>query len=328
MKKILITGGAGYLGCVLAKKLLNSGYFVRILDPLIFGREPLTEFIDHSNFDLQVGVIEDNYMLDKCLNGIDAVIHLAGLSNDPSCELDAELTKKVNVEATEVLLRLSKQKGVERLIYASSCSVYGFTSGSVVNEKDELNPLTAYAKSKVACEKLILPEASDDFTVVCLRKATLYGPSPRMRFDLVVNTLTGMAISERKIIINGGKQWRPFLHVEDAADAYLFVLEEDKKKINGEVFNLGDNKDNLTIIDLAKKVANLIPGTEVIYSDSPDKRSYCVNFDKINSFGWKTRLTIDHGISGIKKMFDRGQISDFRDLNYFNIKRIISYLNV
>ena len=328
VKRILITGGAGYVGSILTKKLLAKGYFVRVLDPLIFGKDALHDAISNPNFDLQIGLVEDSYMLDKCLDGINAVVHLAGLSNDPSCELNADLTQKSNVDATKVLLALCKKKGVERLVYASSCSVYGFTEDRVMTEEGALNPLTAYARSKVECEALILNEANDAFTVVCLRKATLYGPSPRMRFDLVVNTLTGMAISEGQVVINGGRQWRPFLHVEDAADAHLFMLEADKNKINRQVYNIGSNEENVRIIDLAETVVKLLPNIKMSNSDSPDSRSYRVNFDKVNAVGWKTKLTIKDGIIGIKKMFDEGKIRDFRDLNYFNIKRMLSYLNI
>jgi|CXWL01.1.fsa_nt_gi nucleoside-diphosphate-sugar epimerase len=328
MEKILITGGAGYVGSLLAKRLLQRGYKVRVLDQLIFGKEPLHSIANDPDFDLQIGLVEDNYMLSKCLDGIDAVIHLAGLSNDPCCELNSDLTQKANVDATKVLLQLSEKKGVKRIIYASSCSVYGFTENRVVDEQSPVNPLTAYARSKTACEDLVLNGVHKDLVTVCLRKSTLYGPSPRMRFDLVINTMTGMAISDGRIIINGGEQWRPFLHVEDAVDVHLFMLTADAQKINRQVFNVGSNDQNVKIADLAKNVARCVPDVEISISDSPDHRSYRVNFDKINGIGWKTKFTIDDGIRGIKEMFDTGEIKDFRDLNYFNIKRMLSYLNI
>lgn len=328
MKKILVTGGAGYVGTVLVKKLLDKGYAVRILDQLVFGKEPLRELALHPHFDLEVGVVEDKYMVKKCLQDVDVIIHLSGLSNDPSCEINQDLTRKANVEATKILLDLAKANGVRRFIYASSCSVYGFTEGAVVTEESQINPLTAYAKSKVDCESIILPEAKDDFVVVCLRKATIYGPSPRMRFDLVINTMTGTAKGENRITINGGEQWRPFLHVEDAADAYIFMLEADAKKINGHIFNVGSNEQNVKIADLAYNVAKLIPAAKVELSPSPDNRSYRVSFDKINTLGWKATRTIDEGILGVAEMFNDGRVKDFHDLNYFNIRRMITYLNV
>jgi len=328
MKKIFITGGAGYLGHVLIKKLIDKGYFVTIVDPLIFGQQLYKELFNHPNVDFQIGVAEDIYVLEKSLKDIYAVIHLSGLSNDPSCELNEDLTRKSNIDASKILVNLCKEVGVKRFIYASSCSVYGFTGDEIVNENSPLNPLTAYSKSKVASEELVLKEKTDDFVVVCLRKSTLYGPSKRMRFDLVVNTMTGTAISEGKIIINGGEQWRPFLHVSDAADAYIHMIETDKNMINGQTYNVGCNEDNHMIRDIAKKVANVIPNTEVEMNETPDKRSYLVNFDKIYETGWKTKLTVEDGILGVKKLFDTGFIKNFRDINYFNIKRMITYLNI
>ncbi len=328
IKKVIITGGAGYLGCVLTKKLLDKGYKVKVLDQLIFGKEPLKELMTHPHFELEIGVTEDRYMVGKCMEGVDAVIHLSGLSNDPSCEINPDLTRKSNVDATLILLEEAKKRGVKKFIFASSCSVYGFTGGVTVTEESRLNPLTAYAKSKVDCEKVILASANEDFTTVSLRKATIYGPSPRMRFDLVINTMTGTALSEGKIVINGGKQWRPFLHVEDAAEAYIFMLETDREKINGQVFNVGSNEQNLRIIDLAEKVAKVVTQAKVELSDSPDERSYRVGFDKINGLGWRAKRTIEEGIAGVKEMFEDGTVSNFRDLKYFNIRRMITYLNL
>ncbi len=328
ISSVLITGGAGYVGVVLARQLLEQGYKVKILDQLIFGKEPLQEIEGHPNFSLEVGVVEDKYVVEKSLEGIDAVIHLSGLSNDPSCELNSDLTKKSNIDATKVLLQFAKAKGVKRFINASSCSVYGFTNGVLVDEQSPPNPLTAYAKSKVKSEELVLAESEEDFVTVCLRKSTIYGPSPRMRFDLVINTMTGMGMSEGKIVINGGEQWRPFLHVEDAASAYLFMLQAPKEQINGQVFNVGSNYQNIKIIDLAHRIAAVLPGVKVEQSHSPDKRSYLVSFDKISALGWKATFDIEDGVHGVKKLFDEGKVKNFRDLNYFNIKRMISYLNV
>lgn len=328
IKRVLITGGAGYVGIILTKKLLERGYKVRVLDQLIYGKESLKEVITHTNFSLEVGVVEDKYIVEKCLKDVDAVIHLAGLSNDPSCELDAKLTKKANIDSTKILLKLSKEKGVKRFINASSCSVYGYTGEKIVNEESPLNPLTEYAKSKVKSEELCLSESNENFVTVSLRKSTVYGPSPRMRFDLVVNTMTGMVMSEGKIIINGGEQWRPFLHVNDAADAYVFMLEAPKEKINGKIFNVGSNEQNFKIMDIANKIAKIIPNTEIEQSPSPDKRSYLVNFDKIHSLGWKPKYSIEEGILGVKKLFEDGTVTNFRDINYFNIKRMLSFLNI
>jgi len=328
MKKILITGGAGYLGHILTQKLISKGYFVIIIDPLIFGQQLYIKLFNHPNVEFIVGLAGDSYVLKNILKNVYAVIHLSGLSNDPTCELDELLTKKVNVDASIILLKMSKDAGVKRFIYASSCSVYGFTGDKVVTELSPVNPLTAYARSKVINEELINKEQSDDFTVSCLRKSTLFGASQRMRFDLVINTMTGSAMSNGNITINGGAQWRPFLHVCDAADAYIHILEADKDIINGQIYNVGDNGNNYKIIDIAKMVINIIPNTILIQKDSPDQRSYHVNFDKINKINWNTKISINEGIIEIKKMFDSGIVKNYRDINYFNIKRMITYLNI
>lgn len=328
MKKVLITGGAGYVGSVLVEKLLEKGYFVRVLDQLIFGKESLDFAVNNPNFELIVGRIEDPYIVEKSVQGMDAVIHLAALANDPTCDLNPSLTRQTNYEATRSLIDSAKKAKVSRFLFASSCSVYGFTGDTVVSEESALNPLTAYARSKVRCEGLISDSAADDFDVVCLRKATIYGPSHRMRFDLVINTMTGSAITNKKIQINGGKQWRPFVHIEDVADAYIFLLEAPKEKIKGQIFNIGSNEQNHQIEKIANFVKDSIPKIEIEQSGSPDPRSYHVSFDKINKLGFKTQKTVKDGVLGIKKLFDDQTITNFRDINYYNVKRMISFLNI
>ena len=328
MKKVLVTGGAGYIGSVLVEKLLEKGYFVRVLDQLIFGKEPLDFAADNPNFELVVGRIEDPYIVEKSMQGINAVIHLAALANDPSCDLDPSLTRQTNYEATRSLIDAAKKAKASRFLFASSCSVYGFTGDNIVNETSPLNPLTAYARSKVKCEGLILDSAADDFIVACLRKATIYGPSHRMRFDLVINTMTGSAMTNNKILINGGKQWRPFLHVEDAADAYIFLLEAPAEKVQKQMFNVGSTEQNYQIETIAKMIKEVIPSTEIDQSDSPDNRSYHVSFDKLSNLGFKVKKTVKEGTLGVKKLFDDKIVTNFRDINYYNIKRMISFLNI
>lgn len=326
MKQILITGGAGYLGSVLALKLLNNGYYVKILDPLIFGKESVEGLFNNNNCEIQIGNVNDNYLLDKLVKGCYAIIHLSGLSNDPSCELDAELTLKANVASTKKLIEYANKYKIKKLLYASSCSVYGF-SELISNEESKTNPLTAYAKSKLESESILMNFESD-VSVTALRKATLFGPSPRMRFDLVVNTMTGSALADKKIIINGGNQWRPFLHVSDAADAYLYLLEQPGESINRQIYNIGSNENNLTINELSLRIKEIIPDTIIEKSENDDHRSYKVSFNKIDSLGWKSKLDIESGVMGIRELFSNGIIHDFRDINYFNIKRMISFLNI
>lgn len=322
MKKILVTGGAGYLGAVLVRKLLERHYYVRILDQLIFGKESVQDLLSHKNFDLVVGTIEDEYIVNKSLQDIDVVIHLACVSNDPCCELDPELTYKVNYLSTERLLELSKQAGVKRFIFASSASVYGASADALVTENSPTTPVSLYAKTKLNCEKFILEGSTDNFSTCCLRKATLYGYSPRMRFDLVVNIMTAMAINQGKIAINGGDQWRPLLHVNDAADAYITCLEAPESKINRQIFNVGS--ENFRIRDVADCVKEVFPNIEVVESYTVDKRSYRASFDKIsNILGFESKNNVKKGIIEIKEAFDKNLITNYMDLNYYNIKRVM-----
>ena len=322
MKKILVTGGAGYLGSILVRKLLERHYYVRILDQLIFGKESIQDLLSHKNFDLVVGTIEDEYIVNKSLQDIDTVIHLACLSNDPCCELDPELTYKVNYLSTERLFNLSKQSGVKRFIFASSASVYGASADDLVTENSSTTPVSLYAKTKLSCEEFIIKGSTDDFSTCCLRKATLYGYSPRMRFDLVVNIMTAMAINEGKLVINGGDQWRPLLHVNDAANAYISCLEAPKDKINGQVFNVGS--ENFRIKDVANAVKTVFPSINIFESFTVDKRSYRLSFDKIKEvINFEPKSKVIDGVFNIKEAFEKNLITNYTDLNYYNIKRVM-----
>ena len=330
-KKILITGGIGYLGTIVAKKLLNKNYDVIVIDPLIFGKANLLELQQNKRFHLIVGLAEDKYILKKIFEEkIDSVIHLGGLSNDPTAALDYLLTEKSNVDSTKNLINICKKSKVNKFIFASSCSVYGYTGEDIlVTENSKLNPISAYAKSKIDCEKIIIEEQDENFCTVSYRKGTLFGYSPRMRFDLVINTMTGLAQEQNKIIINGGKQWRPFLDVEDAADLYANTVDFDKKLISGKIFNVGDNSMNMRIIDLVDTFKEVFPNLEIEQSDNVDKRSYKVSFDKINTeLGWYAKKNIKNGIIEIKEKLDNKDLINFRDINFYNIKRMLSYLNI
>lgn len=283
MKMIFITGGSGYLGTVLIKKLLKKKYKVINLDPLFFSSSTYNQL---KNKDIKhfVGITEDEYILDEIFqnNKIDLIIHLSGVSNDPTALLNSELTEKSNVYATKLLVNKAKKNKVKKFLFASSCSVYGFTGDKkVVNEKSKLNPLSAYSKSKVIGEKIVLKEKSKKFTVNCLRMGTLYGPSQRMRFDLALNAMVGSAMQENEIIINGGDQWRPFLHIEDAADAFIKLLENNNNKLNGQIYNIGSNTENYQIKNLAHTIKKFIPKGKIKFRKNFDNRSYKANFDKI-----------------------------------------------
>ena len=331
MKEILITGGSGYLGTVLVNKLVKKNYKIINLDPMIYSSSS-TYQKTHRNVKNCIGVTEDKYILDDIFanNRIYAVIHLSGVSNDPTALLDPALTEKSNILATKLLVQKAKKNKTKKFLFASSCSVYGFTGEKkIVNEKSKPNPLSAYSKSKIIGEKIVIKEKSKNFLVNCLRMGTLYGPSPRMRFDLALNVMVGSAIQAKEIIINGGDQWRPFLHIDDAADAFIKLLENKNKKLNGQVYNVGANSENFQIKDLAYTVKKFVPKSKIKFSKNFDNRSYKANFDKIkNDLKWGPAKKIQDGALSVIKLFKTGKIKNFRDTNYYNIKRLISYLNI
>ena len=319
------------MGSVLTEKLVKKSYKVITLDPLIYSDTPSAPK-KNKNIINYVGLTEDNYMLNKIFDDhrINSVIHLSGISNDPTAILNPELTKKSNIIATEKLVKISKKHKVKNFLFASSCSVYGFTGKhKLIKEGSKTNPISEYAKSKIVGEKIALKAKSRNFIVNCLRKGTLYGPSPRMRFDLVLNTMVGSALQDKKIVINGGDQWRPFLHVEDAADAYIRLIENKNPRINGHIFNVGSNTENYQIKELAERIKQYIPDSRIKFSNNFDNRSYRVNFDKINNLlNWHPKKEIDDGIKSIMKLFKKGIVKNYRDINYYNIRRLISHLNI
>ena len=297
--KILVTGGAGYIGSILSRILLERGHDITLLDRLYFGTKPIEDIIE------KIALIKGDirWFDPNLLKSIDAVLDLASLSNDPSGELDPQKTLEINYKGRVRVANLSKKFGVSKYVLASSCSVYGFQEGSLTEESG-LNPLTTYAKASANAEKEVLPLADRDFSVTVLRQATVYGYSHRMRFDLAIN---GMVLGFNKNgqipIMRDGKQWRPFVHVKDTSNAFATVLESEPELVNGQIFNVGSNAQNVQIFDLAELVAESInlPFKYEWYGD-PDKRSYKVSFDKIKkTLNYKTDYTPR---KGAKEVFD------------------------
>ncbi len=276
--KILVTGAGGYIGSVLVPMLLEKGHNVVALDRFFFGKDKLPQ----GNKNLEI--IEDDirFFDSAILKGVDAVIDLAALSNDPAGELDPVKTWSINYLGRFRVATLAKLMGVKRYILPSSCSVYGFQE-ELVDENSHTNPLTTYAKANLKAEEDILKLADDKFTVVVLRQATVYGLSPRMRFDLAINGMVKGFFKNGKIpILRDGNQWRPFVHVRDTSKAMILVLEAPKEKVNKEIFNVGSDEQNYQIFDLAKRIAEAI-GIPFKYEwyGLPDHRSYRVSFKKI-----------------------------------------------
>ena len=320
MKKIFITGGAGYVGSVLVPKLLEKGYNVTVLDLMIYGEDVLPI---HANLKSIKGDIRDQKLLKEIIQGQDAVIHLACISNDPSFELNPHLGKSINLDAFEPLVDISKKAGVKRFIYASSSSVYGIKEEPNVNETMQLEPLTDYSKFKAMCEEIIGKYHSEDFTTCTIRPATVCGYGKRLRLDLTVNILTNLAINKGEITVFGGAQKRPNIHIEDMTDLYCELLTLPKEKISGKIWNAG--YENFTVSQIAEMVKNVI-GKDVRITTSPtnDNRSYHISSEKIkNDIGFVAKHSIEDAVKDLKSAFDKGLVPDsLNDDKYFNVKRM------
>jgi len=318
INKVFITGGGGYVGAVLVPQLLKEGYKITVIDLFLYGEDVLD---GNDNLTIIKGDIRDAKLLQETIPGHDAVIHLACISNDPSFELNPNLGKSINLDAFEPMVKISKDVGVQRFIYASSSSVYGIKEEQNVHEEMSLEPLTDYSKFKADCEKILAHYQSDDFTTVTIRPATVCGYSKRQRLDVVVNILTNLAYHKREISVFGGKQLRPNIHIQDMADAYIVLLRAPKEKIAGEIFNAGF--ENQTVLELAEAVQKVIgDDVKLIATPTNDNRSYHISSKKIaEKLGFVASHTIEEAVEDLKDAFDKGLLpNSFDDERYFNIK--------
>lgn len=320
MKKIFITGGAGYVGSQLVPKLLDLDYHVTVLDLMMYGEDVLH---DHENLKKIKGDIRDIALLEKIIPGHNIVIHLACISNDPSFELNPSLGKSINLDAFEPLVKISNKNKINRFIYASSSSVYGIKKEKNVTEDMKLEPLTDYSKFKGDCEKILNNYKSENFITTTIRPSTVCGYAKRQRLDLVVNILTNHAFHNREIKVFGGDQLRPNVHIDDMVDSYLAVINAKDEKVNGQIFNVGYK--NQSVNELANDVKEIIgDDIKIINTKSDDNRSYHVSSQKIKEvLGFETRYTVKNAVSDLKDAFEKKLlINTFENELFFNIKRM------
>lgn len=317
MKNILVTGGGGYLGTVLVPLLLKQGYSVRVLDSFFFGN--FLPF-NHEKLHVVKGDIRNIKTLSDCLKDIECVIHLACLSNDPSSDIDPELTREINYDSSVNLVKLSRESGIKRFIYASSSSVYGIKTEDEITEDLRVEPISLYSELKVRVEDFLFGLKDKNFTTTAVRSATICGYSPRMRLDLLVNILVVSALANGKIIIDGGEQIRANIHILDISNFYLSLISADSSLIHGEVFNLNDT--NSSVIDMAKKVQSIIK-CEIEYSHKVDPRSYRLNDSKARRIlNFRNEHSIEKAILDIRKSFQEGRIR-IDDVNCYNNKKLL-----
>jgi nucleoside-diphosphate-sugar epimerase len=320
---VLVIGGAGYIGSSLVPKLLAAGKEVIVLDLMAFGEEPVAHFKDHPSVQFFKEDYRNVETLVRHIRDVESIVHLGGLVGDPACAVDEALTVDVNVTSTRMIAQIAKSHGVKRFVFASSCSVYG-ANDDVVDENSGFNPQSLYAKTKVASEAVISEFKSYDFETVCLRLGTIYGLSGRTRFDLVVNLLSAKAMLSGEITVFGSDQWRPFVHVDDAASAFALVLQAPGKLVAGEIFNVGSNAQNMTLMQLAEKINALVPSAKIIVTDeNVDRRNYRVNFDKISSvLGFKAKWSVEEGVQQFIDAIKSGKVTEIDKPMFSNLRMI------
>lgn len=323
MKKVLVTGGAGYIGCVMVRQLLHKGYSVRVIDSLKWGGESLFDLITNNDFELQKGDIRNIEDVKKALINVNYVIHLAAIVGDPACSKFSDEAKETNWDGSVNLFEECEKSGVERFVFASTCSNYGKMkdSDSYVKEDSELNPVSLYAELKVKFENYLLNEKNNsNVCSTALRFSTVYGFSPRIRFDLTVNEFTRNMVLENFQEIWGEQFWRPYAHVDDLCRASILVLESEKSKVKSQVFGVGDTNENYQKGMIIREINKLVDGDIKYVAKDEDPRDYRVDFSKIkNELGFSISKTVPDGIKEIKKIVESGIITDCYSSKFKNI---------
>ena len=320
--KILVTGGAGYIGAPLAETLLEGGYGVRVLDSLLHGQEDIAASLEARGVEVLRGDLRDEDVRRGALRGSDAVVHLAAIVGDPACAVDPAESNDVNVNGTAKLVADAVAAGVGRFVFASTCSNYGRMSDPTVpiDEDGVLAPVSLYAEQKVAMEQSLLAQATDGMAPTCLRFATVYGVAPRMRFDLTVNEFARDLWADRRLEVFGQQFWRPYIHVRDVGRAVRTVLDAPVDVVGNEVFNVGRSGENYRKTDLVELIRARTDRGEVVFVErQEDPRDYKVNFDKIREvLGFETTMTVPDGIDELLAALEDGRFEDPFDSKYRN----------
>jgi nucleoside-diphosphate-sugar epimerase len=320
-QRVLVTGGAGFIGSALLPMLLDQGTIVRILDVFMYGAEPIQPWMQHPRLELVRSDFRDPGAIQTALQDVDSVVHLGAIVGDPACDLDEGLTVETNLIATQQLAETARAMGVRRFILASTGAVYG-ASDEDLDENSELRPVSLYARSKIAAEKVLMALSSETFSPGILRFGTVYGISGRVRFDLVVNLLTAKALIDHEITVFGGDQWRTFIHVEDAARAVQAMLEAPLSRMRNQVFNAGSSQQNYTILEVGELIHALVPAANLLINEcSVDRSNYRIKCTKIQrELGFVPQWTVEQGIRQVMTAIHSGRISNYRDPIYSNVK--------
>lgn len=319
-KRVLVTGGAGYLGSHLTRQLLAAGHKVRVYDSLLFGLDGLGEIQSHPQLEVVRADTRDATTLASAAEGCGLIVHLAALVGDAACRRDPTYTHAVNIKATHNLASAALRAGAAHLVFASTCSVYG-ASEAIVDEDTTPNPLSLYAESRLESERILFEALRGRVVYTSLRLGTLFGLSARMRFDLVVNIMTARAHAEGAITIFGGQQWRPLVHVRDAARGFVAVLSANPRVVDGQVFNLGDDRQNYQIRDVARAVLDEYPEATLstVPASGDDLRDYRVSFRRIRErLGFRTLNDVPQGVREIRQHLSANPTTNYRSPAYRN----------
>jgi nucleoside-diphosphate-sugar epimerase len=324
--KILVTGGAGYLGSVLSLALIEEGHDVRVLDNLMYGGRSLLSIFGHPRFDFMIGDVRDSSTVERAVEHVDAVVHLAAIVGDPACARDPEAARAINERGSLQLIRCAQTAGVSRFVFASTCSNYGRMNDTSVlaSEEHELRPLSLYAETKVAVERALLEHGASTTAGTVLRFATLYGVSPRMRFDLTVNQFVMEMLVHRRLVVYGERFWRPYVHVRDAAAAIIAVLNAPVDLVRSQVFNVGHTDENYRKMDLVEIIGRRVPGAMIEYvSVADDPRDYKVSFERIRSIlsFLPMRRVID-GVEEIARLIEYGVLGSVEEPSFSNVSAV------